>query len=714
MAAPTAPAGPRRDPVQLNVEGMTCANCALRVERYLGKQGLEDVHVRFADDEVSFVLPEDRDLEAIIDGIEHIGYHVVGEVGASGEGGWSTVERLLAFSAVLSLPLLAAMFLPAGHVLQRPDVQFGLALPVYAVGLWHFGRSAWASIRGGVPNMDVLITLGATAAFAYSTWGWLGGLGPEYRFFETAATIITLVLLGNVIEHRSVRRTTSSIRALGALQADRVRLIRRGPEGETEVLAEPAEARPGDLAQVLAGEKIPLDGEVAEGNGSVDESLLTGESLPVDKVPGDRVIGGTRLVDGTLRLRITATGRDTVLSGIIRLVRDAGRDKPPVQRLADRISAVFVPVVTGISIATFLLATLAFGLPARQALLQAVAVLVISCPCAMGLATPTAVSVGLGRAARRGILVKGASTLEALAGVRRVILDKTGTLTTGRFTLTAFRALAGEDGALRAMAAALAARSDHPVSRSVREALGPSPEGLLASARETRGYGMEGTDAEGVSWRLGSGRWMATAEDRARAGEADLYLYRDGRAVAALDVADELREGAADLVAFLRGRGIEPVLLSGDREAKVRATAEALGIRTWYGGQLPDQKLERVAALSAEAPTAMVGDGVNDAPALEKATVGISLSEGTRIARDAAGIVLLGGHLGQVADAFRLGDHTLRTIRQNLFWAFFYNVLAIPVAAVGWLSPMIAALAMAFSDVMVIGNSLRLNVKRLA
>jgi Cu+-exporting ATPase len=339
---------------------------------------------------------------------------------------------------------------------------------------------------------------------------------------------------------------------------------------------------------------------------------------------------------------------------------------------------------------------------------------VISCPCAMGLATPTAVSVGLGRAARRGILVKGASTLEALAGVRRVILDKTGTLTTGRFTLTAFRALEGEETALRAMATALAARSDHPVSRSVREALGPSPEGLLASARETRGYGMEGTDAEGVSWRLGSARWMATAEDRARAGEADLYLYRDGRAVAALDVADELREGAADLVAFLRGRGIEPVLLSGDREAKVRATAEALGIRTWYGGQLPDQKLERVAALSAEAPTAMVGDGVNDAPALEKATVGISLSEGTRIARDAAGIVLLGGHLGQVADAFRLGDHTLRTIRQNLFWAFFYNVLAIPVAAVGWLSPMIAALAMAFSDVMVIGNSLRLNVKRLA
>lgn len=712
-----SPAGENN--VELRVGGMSCANCALRVERYLDKQGLEEIDVRFADDAVAFRLPEDGDLERIIDGIEHIGYPVLGEASMPQESGWTSAERILLVCALLSLPLLAAMFLPEGNVLRLPAVQFGLALPVYILGMRHFGPSAWASLRGGLPNMDVLIVLGSSAAFGYSLWGWLGGLGEAYLFFETAATIITLVMLGNVIEHRSVRKTTSSIRALSSLQADKVRVVREGGTEEVPL----AEALLGDTVQVFAGEKIPLDGRVLDGQGSMDASMLSGESLPEAVQAGDRVVGGTRLVEGQLRFAVEAVGRDTVLSQIIRMVRSAAQDKPPVQRLADRISAVFVPVVTGIAVLTFVLAHFGFGVQTRQALLQAIAVLVISCPCAMGLATPTAVSVGLGRAARRGILVKGASTLEALAGIKRLVLDKTGTLTDGQFhpgptTVLHSGADAATDAAQYArLAAALAARSEHPVARSMQAALADVQPAALEAVSEARGMGMEGRDADGAVWRLGNRRWVATEAGRAalerEAPDADLVLMRDGWPVATWWLEDRLRPGAERLIQYLKARGVEPVLLSGDREAKVRATAEQLGIARWYAEQRPEDKLDLLESWLAEGPCGMLGDGINDAPALEKASVGLSLSGSTGIAQNAAGVVLLGEDLDRVVEAFAMGDATLRTVRQNLFWAFFYNVCAIPVAAIGLLNPMIAALAMAGSDVMVIGNSLRLNWVRL-
>lgn len=706
---------PASDTVQLCVKGMTCANCALSVERYLVRQGLQAVQVSFADDEVRFQLPAGKSLEGIIDGLERIGYPVVSEQQQQ-RGGPSPVQKKLGFAAVLSIPLVLAMFLPF-PLLHNPWFQLALSLPVFLLGAEHFGRSAWNSLRSGVPNMDVLIVLGSSAAFVYSVAGLIAQLGHQYLFFETSASIVTLVLLGQVIEERAVRKTTSSLRALAALQTGEVRLLRRSPEGREERVSVPvAEVRPGDRVAAEQGDKIPLDGIVLRGDAELDESMLTGESFPQPRKPGDAITGGSTVLAGWLEMEVTAIGKDTVLSGIIELVRQASLDKSPVQRLADRISAWFVPVVVGLSLLTFLLAHLVWNIPAGTALLQAIAVLVISCPCAMGLATPTAVAVGLGRAAQSGILIKGASTLQSLSSVKRVILDKTGTLTSGVFLLEKLELLSPvlqrEECMQRIVA--LASTSNHPVSRSLFNQLSKdsSPyEDLLHDIRENRGMGLSGLDAAGKTWKLGSARWTCAPNEEP--GPGDVFLSCDGVPMAALHLRDQIRPGAQELIDYLHKQGIEPVLLSGDRETRVKELADSLGIQTWYAGKRPEEKLQLVQTLNAEVPSAMVGDGINDAPALERASVGISLVDSTRAARDAAGVVLLGARPDQLIDAFALATHTLQTVRQNLFWAFFYNVLAIPIAAVGLLSPMLAAGAMAFSDLMVIGNSLRLRFKKI-
>ena len=695
--------------VGLVVEGMTCVNCARSVERFLERRGLDEVNVDFSVGSVGFQMDAAEDLEQIIDGIENLGFQVLGEQEEAGAADRKTLNRLL-ICALFSTPLVLAMFIP-WPLLHEPLTQTLLSLPVIAVGYTYFLRNAWHSLRSGVPNMDVLIAVGSGAAFIYSIVGWIGNLGPEYLFFETGATIVTLVLLGHYIEQRAARKTGSAIRALTALQADKVRRIDQTDQGEriTEVAA--SQIRIGNVLQVLEGEKIPLDGTVLSGVASVDESLLTGESIPVSRQSTEALVGGTRIVEGQLRMQVTATGKDTVLSGIIRMVRAATRDKPPAQRLADRISAVFVPVVLTIALVTLGAWLLFTDLAPSSAVLRAVAVLVIACPCAMGLATPTAVAVGLGRAARQGILVKGASTLEQLASIRKIVLDKTGTLTTGEFRLKEIKALNPESSLsledARVLIASLADRSDHPLSKSISSALSDVPRTPLLETAEHKGMGVSGRTEDGRNWNLGSARWFNSSS------EADVVLYDGEQALYGLQMEDDIRPEAANMIRFFRSRKIEPVLLSGDRASKVKNLAEKLEIREWYAEKHPDEKLELVSKLETEAPVAMVGDGVNDAPALQKATVGITLSGATRVARSASGIVLLGGSLQQIADVFSLGRATLTTIRQNLFWAFFYNVLAIPVAALGFLSPMVAALTMAFSDVMVIGNSLRLNLRKL-
>ncbi len=699
--------------VSWTVEGMTCANCAANINRYLEKGGLQDVQVNFSTKEVRFRIPDGQqiDLAGIESGLSEMGYRVVHDEDSAAKPFW-TLERKLLFGALLTAPLLGNhLLMMVGlsiEALDQPWVQLLLCLPVYVLGFVHFGRSAWGSLKGGVPNMDVLIFIGSTAAFVYSLIGTFWG-NPDYIFYETAATIITLVLAGNYMEHKAVQQTTSAIMELSSLQVEKARKLM--PSGAVVTLLHD-EVQVGDVLLVNEGDRIPTDGEVLEGEVLVDESMLTGESVPVLKRLGDRLIGGSIVVEGQLKMVAKAVGKDTVLARMIELVKTAQQEKPSIQRLADRISAVFVPVVVTIAALTFFGGWLVFSLSAPQALMNAIAVLVISCPCAMGLATPTAVMVGVGRMARSGILVKGGATVETFAHVRQLVFDKTGTLTTGKFRVaqvSVFDHRLDEDQVLN-LIYQLEQRSSHPIARSLVAELAPRVSGsnhLFEWVDEQRGLGLVAKGTDGHTYRLGSAALVAQSGSKLPVGYS-IYLLQDATLIAALRIEDELKPDAMSVVRWLKAHDRKPILLSGDRREKVEAIARQLGIEEWYAEQLPEQKLQLIEQLSAQQPTAMVGDGINDAPALARATVGVSLSDGSNAAIESAQIVLLKGQLRHLVSAIQLAELTLRTIKENLFWAFAYNVVAIPIAAMGYLNPMWGALFMAFSDVVVIGNSIRL------
>ena len=691
--------------IELNVRGMTCTNCALGIQKYLEKEGLDGVFVDFSSEEVMFELAQPERLPAIVRGIRKLGYEVA-DPDRAAEGRFSRLEIFFAISALFTLPLLLHMFV-SWHWLHNPWVQLGLTIPVFALGMYHFGKSAISSLRSGVPNMDVLIVVGAMAAFGYSLFGTLTHAGPDFLFYETAASIITLVLLGNVMEHRSVQRTTSALRDLAALQPAVAR--RYLPDGRLETVAV-AKIRRDDELQVNEGDRLPVDGILLSGEGAVDSSMITGESFPKEFHAGDAVVGGTVLVSGHVRMKAGAVGKEGTLAKIIDMVKRAQADKPSLQQLADRISAVFVPVVLGISLLTFLISFFGVQLPLSDSIIHAVAVLVIACPCAMGLATPTAVVVGLGRASKLGMLIKGGRTLEAFAGIRRMVFDKTGTLTTGQLRLQKLAILEGSRAEAEAVIHALEQYSSHPIARALVAAFQHAEPMTMTQVRETKGLGLQGVDEAGNQYQLGSFR---LAEGLTKDTDHDLFLLKNGRLMAVLDLEDEIRPEAKETIAYFQGLGIETVLLTGDREAKARRVAEELGMSEVIAGQLPDQKLVHIERWSREAPTAMVGDGINDAPALARSTVGISLGEATQIAIQSAEVVLLSGRLDALIHLHKLSKQTVLTIRQNLFWAFFYNSLAIPLAAFGFLRPILGAATMALSDVVVIGNSLRLRTKRL-
>jgi Cu+-exporting ATPase len=601
------------------------------------------------------------------------------------------------------------MFLPF-EWLRHPYVQLGLALPVYGLGMRHFGGSAWSSLKTGIPNMDVLVTLGSTAAFFYSLTGTVMALGPDYLFYETAATIITLILAGNVLEHRSVKRTSAAIDALANLQPDKSK--RLTPEGEVERVPVD-EVQVADTLVVNTGDTIPTDGEVLEGRGWVDESMLTGESEPLEKRNGAKVTGGTLLQDGNLTMMVTAVGQQTVLSKLIELVRRAQSHQPHIQRLGDKVSAYFVPAIVVIALGTFGVSWFVLEVGLQAALLRSIAVLVIACPCAMGLATPTAVMVGLGRAARQGILIKSGRSLEQWVQARHIVFDKTGTLTTGAFKLRGIALYNGAGEAeIRGVVKALEQRSSHPIARSLTQAIDERPEGEWQEVTESKGLGMQGVDAQGRRWQLGSGRVLSGAEQGEMPQHA-LYVTRDGELVAGIDLDDEERTDAQAAVAFFNQIGVQTHLLSGDSREKCQRTADRLGIKSVHAEQKPEEKLRFIEQCSADGGVAMVGDGINDGPSLSRADVGVSLGGGTDVAVQSADVVLMQDELSRLPEAFRMSRHTLMTIKQNLFWAFAYNIVAIPLAAAGYLNPMVAALSMAFSDVMVIGNSLRLRYKKL-
>jgi Cu+-exporting ATPase len=703
--------------VELKVEGMDCANCALSITRFLERKGLQHIDVNFATGDVRFEENTDVPLEKIKSGIQKLGYTIVDEQSAGNKPGGLDFNWLLIISAIFTFPLLVGHMLgmvfdwPILHFMHNPYIQLGLCLPVYAIGFYYFGKSALGSLRGGVPNMDVLIFIGSTAAFVYSIIGTIQA-NPDYIFYETAATIITLVLLGNWFEKRAVHQTTTAIEDLNQLKAEKAKRIM--PSGSIVSIAV-EEIKIGDLLQVNEGDSIPTDGILKKGSDilRVDESMITGESLPVEKNPGDQLIGGSVLLQGNLQMEVSTTSSQTVLSRMIELVKSAQQEKPDIQRLADKISAIFVPVVLSISIITFVTAFFFFNIPAEKALMNAIAVLVISCPCAMGLATPTAVMVGVGRMAKSGILVKGAQTLEVFAGIKNFIFDKTGTLTTGAFAIKNATFQEVDEKVAKGIVVNLEKNSSHPIAKSLVNLWSDETNGnalLLKEVKETKGLGMQGVDEEGNIYKLGSSNILTGSNGN---GEHQLYLTKNEKIISTINLEDDVKSDAQALIDYLKKEDCKTILLSGDKLAKTAAVAKTLGISEFQAEKKPEEKLALVEQYAATAPTAMVGDGINDAPALAKATIGVSLSDASQIAIQSAQIVLLNGKLSHLEKAFKISKHTLLTIKQNLFWAFAYNIVAIPIAAMGYLNPMWGALFMAFSDVIVIGNSLRLKRKKL-
>jgi Cu+-exporting ATPase len=694
--------------ISCKVEGMSCSNCALSISKYLQNEGMQNVMVSFATGDVSFDWNNRKPVDKLLQGINNLGYRVaMPDQIKKNERFLSSLTAKFFFCLVFTIPLLLHMFI-GWHWLHHPYVQLALALPVYITGMWQFGRSAVRSLRSGVPNMDVLISIGATAAFVYSLAGTVMSLGSNYLFYETAASIITLIFLGNMIEERSVRQTTSAISDLAKMQITSAKLIIPGTEQIKET--DSRELKAGDKVLVNTGDKIPVDGIIYRGSGYVNEAMITGESRPVFRNENDKVIGGTLLENGSIKMDVTATGRDTVLSYIIELVKQAQGNKSNMQRLADRISAVFVPVVIGIALLTFGLAYFVFHIPFRYSMMRSIAVLVIACPCAMGLATPLAVMVGLGRAARNGILIKGAHTLESFKNIRQVVFDKTGTLTTGKMAISAIKILQGNREELQQIVYSLEKYSSHPIAKTFLREWKNTPEIALDKINEIKGIGIEATDKQGHHYQAGS---YKIAEALTGDHTHHVYVVKDHQLLGWIDLEDTIRQDAGEVIAFLKKRNIKTILLSGDRQEKCDALAKQLGIDEVYAEQSPEQKMQKVDMLVHQAPTAMVGDGINDAPALARTDIGISLSDATQVAMQSANVILLSDRLKNLPLALELGKHTYQTIKGNLFWAFFYNVIAIPVAAFGFLSPIIGAAVMGLSDVVLAVNSIRLKYKKV-
>ncbi len=702
--------------IQLKVEGMDCTNCALTITRYLEKQGLKNVKVNFGTGDVSFDTETTPDEKKISAGIASLGYTVADQDIHSGrKQAWylklfATPFRrflfCLPFAVLLNLHMIRGLPL---QWLHDPRVQLALTLPVFFVGMLFFGRSAWKGIRNGIPNMNVLITIGATAALLYSIYGFFSAQPMNFMFYDTTATIITLVFLGNWLEDTSVASTQRELNKLARSQKVMANMIGFDEEFKEHIHPiENTQLRVGDLVLIRSGEQVPMDCKILWGEVRVHESIITGESMPVQKSMKEILIGGSVIMDGSVKAQVTAVGDETVLSGIIRLMKQAQGEKPPVQQLADRISAVFVPVVLGIALITLLINWIVLK-EFTPSLMRSIAVLVIACPCAMGLATPAAIAVGLGRAAREGILFRNATSLELFKNIRQVVFDKTGTLTTGQFVISGFHTTIDEQS-FKNIVYNLEKYSNHPLARSIVSAWKSNEEIRWKKMEEIKGAGISAEDKEGNRYQAGSYKIAkAYTQDTLH----NIYITQNDTLIGWIDLKDELRLEASAVINYLHRQNIKTVLLSGDTESKAKQVGDELGIDMVIAEQSPEEKLLRIVELNKESPLAMVGDGINDAPALAKATVGISVSDASHLAMQSAQVVLMNNGLKNLPEALGLGKHTFLTIRQNLIWAFLYNVIAIPVAALGLLHPGISALAMGFSDVVLAVNSGRLFVKKV-
>jgi len=725
----------------LDISGMTCASCVRRVERALSKvEGVETANVNFASETALVTVDAAIPLEQLIAAVEKAGY-AAKESAPDRDRGDEREEHarrtlmLVLFGAAFAVPavvLAMAMDIAGLHIADSPRLHgwivMALTTPIQAVLGWRYYKGSYASLRHLNPNMDVLIALGTTTAFAFSVWV-VVWQQPYIMFFDVSAAVLVFITMGKYFEERSKGAASSAIRALLGLSAKSARIIRDGAEVEVPI----DQVRVGDVFIVRPGEKVALDGIVRDGHSTLDEAMITGESIPVEKRVGDYVIGSTVNQNGVIRVEATAVGEGTTLARMAKMVEEAQGSKAPIQKLVDQVAAVFVPVVIVLALGTFL----AWGMLTEPAhvwsdsqwitgMRAAVAVLVIACPCALGLATPTAIMVGTGIGAERGILIKNAEVLERTRTLGAIVLDKTGTLTEGRPQVTHVVPLGVmPEQTLLTLVAAAEQNSDHPLSRAIVDAavdsgyaLPPATDFESVTARGVVA-GVEGRviiagnrrliDERGIEIDAAAGAELARLED---AGRTVILAAIDGRLEGVIGIADEVKKNAPRAIEALHRLGLRVIMMTGDNERAAASVAGAVGVREYHAAARPEDKLAMVRALQAEGlSVAMVGDGVNDAPALAQADIGIAMSTGTDVAIEAGDITLLHGDISKVAEAIALSRGTLTTIKQNLVWAFGYNVIAIPIAALGLLNPIIAGAAMAFSSVSVMTNSLRLRSK---
>lgn len=713
--------------IELSIDGMTCASCVGRVERALAKvPGVKSVSVNLANERAHLELLGQVDPQTLIAAVDKAGYSAsVWEVEhPTADNQQQRLHRerwILIMALILALPLVLPMLLqPFGvHWMLPAWAQFMLATPVQFIFGARFYVAAWKAVRAGAGNMDLLVALGTSAGYGLSIYEWATAAGRmPHLYFEASAVVIALVLLGKYLESRAKRQTASAIRALEALRPERAIQVIDGRELDVAISA----LRLNDLVMVKPGERFPVDGEVVEGQSHADEALISGESLPVPKQPGDKVTGGAINGEGRLLVRTQALGAETVLARIIRLVEDAQAAKAPIQKLVDKVSQVFVPTVLLIALAT-LIGWWLYGAPIETALINAVAVMVIACPCALGLATPTAIMAGTGVAARHGILIKDAEALERAHEVSAVVFDKTGTLTSGTPRIAHMSAVEGDENALLQNAGALQRGSEHPLAKAVLDACTERDLTVadVTDSQSLTGRGIAGT-LDGRRLALGNRRLLEESglTTGSLAGSASAWETEgrtlswlieqspDPKVLGLFAFGDTLKSGALQAVQQLSARNISSHLLTGDNRGSAKVVADALGITDVYAEVLPADKAATVAELKKTGVVAMVGDGINDAPALAAADIGIAMGGGTDVAMHAAGITLMRGDPRLIPAALEISRKTYAKIRQNLFWAFVYNLIGIPLAAFGFLNPVLAGAAMALSSVSVVSNALLL------
>lgn len=699
--------------VEWQVEGMTCTGCANTVKIFLESHGLKNVQVNYSTKEVIFAQPDGKlDIQEISQGLKGLGYHLVLE--NEPEPFW-TLKRKTIFSLIFTLPLLILHLLPFLGIKLPSTVEDGLipfliCLPVFILGFLHFGQTAWTALRLRTFHMDALIFIGGTSAFVYSCVGvWTAD--HNLIFFETCASIFTLVFIGNWIESRSVEKTTHAINDLSALQVEKAKMVM----GDSNFIwVDRHELRVGDFLQINEGDPVPTDGLVIKGQAYVDESMISGESHLVHKTIGDSVVGATICRTGHFQLKVTAVGKSTVLSRIVDLVKNAQLDKPPIQRLADQISGIFVPTILIFALLTLGINYYLFNVAFSQSLLRAIAVLVISCPCAMGLATPTAIMVGVGRLAKQGVLIKGGRTLEDFGRIKAIVFDKTGTLTSAEARVESIEySSMYSAGQINDLIKQLEHISSHPLAHTLTVYVQNQPQeswpNNLLDKREIKGKGILASDDLGNAYGLGSSALLKHPSEPG----THVFLSMNDTILAKIFFTETLKHDAQRSIQYFNDLGIKTVLLSGDHPEKVSKVQNKLLLQEAKASQSPEDKLRHLDQLQQNQTVAMVGDGINDAPALQKASVGIALNDASKIAMQSAKIIILEKNLGKLVWGHQISRLTLTTIKENLFWAFGYNLVAIPIAALGFLNPMWGAAFMAFSDLVVIGNSLRLRHRKV-